>query len=89
MLNEQTEPTTKATASAQNSMLGRAVQAVKRSMMLMLIVFGAILIAFSGIVLPLVGLKTTAGLLGVAGFNIIVIGLIGHVSYNVLEKRLR
>lgn len=60
---------------------------VRRSTMLMLVALGCVLAVFAAVVLPPLGLHTSAGLLAVTGFNVAVVGLGGHVLYKLLERR--
>lgn len=64
-----------------------SISYLRRSVLLMIAMFGVILMLVSAFVLPQLGLQTTAGLLTISGFNVMMIGLVGYVIYKFLEKR--
>lgn len=60
---------------------------IRRSVLLTIAASGVALMVLSAFVLSQFGWDTVAGLLTVSGFNVTLIGIVGYLIYQALERR--
>jgi len=65
---------------------GKIITMLKESLLLSMTAFGLLMFLFSALVLTTMGDDVVGALLGVAGLNVAVIGLIGYVLYKTLDR---